>query len=279
MRSVNLAMPPPNDFERDCFDIVDGIESVVLESKRETHGNLNSRLDIPGKFDHRGIVRMGQASGSARLPSCFGTNAADLVAVGRLARRTDRESSGSSQNSKALVSHTIRALCGAERYVRGMVMVESRIMERLEFVSIPWQSELYSLAIDLRNRVLRLPLGLSFSDADIESERSQMHFGALHTSGLVGCVVLVAQPDGTAKLRQMAVEPNCQGTGVGKFLIQEVERVVIEQQISSINLHARKTAIGFYENLGYETQGNEFEEVTLPHVRMTKRLQRPGVAN
>jgi predicted GNAT family N-acyltransferase len=37
-------------------------------------------------------------------------------------------------------------------------------------------------------------------------------------------------------------------------------------------MHARKTAMGFYEKLGYEKIGDEFTEVTIPHYKMEKRL-------
>jgi predicted GNAT family N-acyltransferase len=37
-------------------------------------------------------------------------------------------------------------------------------------------------------------------------------------------------------------------------------------------MHARKSATGFYEKLGYTTDGQEFLEVTLPHVVMEKLL-------
>jgi hypothetical protein len=37
-------------------------------------------------------------------------------------------------------------------------------------------------------------------------------------------------------------------------------------------MHARKTALGFYEKLGYSRQGEEFTEVTIPHYIMEKAL-------
>jgi predicted GNAT family N-acyltransferase len=37
-------------------------------------------------------------------------------------------------------------------------------------------------------------------------------------------------------------------------------------------MHARKSAVGFYEKLGYEIEGDEFEEVTIPHYEMQKTL-------
>ena len=154
-----------------------------------------------------------------------------------------------------------------------MVVVEIGMADRLNFVSMPWQSERYRVAVDLRHRVLRLPLGLSFSDADLESERPQLHFAAIMDDDLVGCLVVDMQPSGIAKLRQMAVEPKFQRAGVGTFLVRKVESELIKQKVIAIKLHARKTAVGFYESLGYESQEGEFIEVTLPHLMMTKQLR------
>jgi len=35
-------------------------------------------------------------------------------------------------------------------------------------------------------------------------------------------------------------------------------------------LNARKTAVGFYEKLGYEKIGEEFPEINIPHYKMRK---------
>ena len=37
-------------------------------------------------------------------------------------------------------------------------------------------------------------------------------------------------------------------------------------------LNARTSAVPFYERLGYETRGEPFVEVTVPHLAMAKRL-------
>jgi hypothetical protein len=37
-------------------------------------------------------------------------------------------------------------------------------------------------------------------------------------------------------------------------------------------MHARKTAVGFYEKQGYEILGDEFLEVSVPHYEMRKKL-------
>ena len=37
-------------------------------------------------------------------------------------------------------------------------------------------------------------------------------------------------------------------------------------------MHARETAVGFYEKLGYKVVGDKFTEVTIPHYVMEKKL-------
>jgi ribosomal protein S18 acetylase RimI-like enzyme len=70
----------------------------------------------------------------------------------------------------------------------------------------------------------------------------------------------------------MAVPKNLQGKGVGRALMQFAENIARDRGYRKITMHARKTATGFYEKLGYNISGGEFIEVTLPHVVMEKRL-------
>jgi ribosomal protein S18 acetylase RimI-like enzyme len=70
----------------------------------------------------------------------------------------------------------------------------------------------------------------------------------------------------------MAVLNNLQGKGIGRALMQFAENIARDRGFKKITMHARKTATGFYEKLGYVISGGEFEEVTLPHVVMEKRL-------
>jgi predicted GNAT family N-acyltransferase len=37
-------------------------------------------------------------------------------------------------------------------------------------------------------------------------------------------------------------------------------------------MHARKIATGFYEKMGYVKVGHEFQEITIPHYLMEKKL-------
>ena len=70
----------------------------------------------------------------------------------------------------------------------------------------------------------------------------------------------------------MAVADDYQGKGIGKMLIDFAEQTASDNGFNKITLHARKTAVPFYEKLGYWIIGDEFIEVDIPHYEMEKNL-------
>jgi GNAT superfamily N-acetyltransferase len=74
------------------------------------------------------------------------------------------------------------------------------------------------------------------------------------------------------RLRQMAVPNNMQGKGVGRALMIFAENIARDLGYKRLSMHARKTALGFYQKLGYSVISPEFEEVTIPHYIMEKVL-------
>ncbi len=142
----------------------------------------------------------------------------------------------------------------------------------MKFVEIQWQSSLYEDEIKLRDQLLRAPLGLVFSEEDLQQESKQFHFGILDQSTLIACVVIVPLSPADAKLRQMAVAATHQRQGVGSNLIHNIESELQRRKFRMIELNARDVAVGFYEKLGYRKQGEEFIEVTIPHWKMIKPI-------
>jgi len=74
-------------------------------------------------------------------------------------------------------------------------------------------------------------------------------------------------------MRQVAVRHDLQGKGIGRALVRESERLAIDRGFTVMTLNARLSALPFYERLGYTTVGPEFQEVTIPHRRMEKRMK------
>ena len=129
--------------------------------------------------------------------------------------------------------------------------------------------------VALRAEVLRSPLGLAYSDAQLGSDVEQLHL-ALRLGQLLAGTLLVVPPDSAreGKLRQMAIRPGLQRGGLGTLLVRRGEDELRRLQASGVRLSARATAIGFYERLGYVAEGEPFLEVTLPHRLMRRRLDR-----
>jgi ribosomal protein S18 acetylase RimI-like enzyme len=130
----------------------------------------------------------------------------------------------------------------------------------------------YRQMIKLRDDILRKPLGLGFTEQELNDEKDNMLIGAFEDDRILGCCMLVEEKPGAVRLRQMAVLNDLQGKGIGRALIQFAENLARDHGYRSIIMHARTNAIGFYEKMGYKVKGNQFIEVTIPHFVMEKLL-------
>lgn len=126
--------------------------------------------------------------------------------------------------------------------------------------------------VTLRNDILRKPLGLSFDKEELDKEKDDILMGAFEDEKLLGCCLLTRVDPYTVRLRQMAVPNSMQGKGVGRALMIFAENIARDLGYRKLCMHARKTAIGFYQKLGYSITGDEFTEVTIPHYIMEKAL-------
>lgn len=131
----------------------------------------------------------------------------------------------------------------------------------------------YEQEIALREKILRKPLGLSFSKEELAREIKDIHLGAYRGEHLLGCLVLTVINEFKIKMRQVAVDESQQGLGIGQLLVQTSEARAQILGFSEIELNARATAVPFYLHLGYEAFGEPFIEVTVPHQKMKKQLK------
>jgi len=137
---------------------------------------------------------------------------------------------------------------------------------------IDHNSKEYKQMVDLRNEILRKPLGLSFDQKELDEEKDDVLMGAFEDDRLLGCCLLTKVDNSKVRLRQMAVPNSMQGKGIGRALMIFAENIARDLGYKVLLMHARKTAAGFYQKLGYTISGNEFEEVTIPHYVMEKNL-------
>jgi predicted GNAT family N-acyltransferase len=133
----------------------------------------------------------------------------------------------------------------------------------------------YDELVRLRYEVLREPLGLEYRPEDLSKEHADVHL-ALYDNDfrLLGCLLLRSPEElpRTAVMKQVAVRPELQGRGLGKRLVAAFEQRAREMGRTEVVLHARATAVPFYEKIGYRSFDDPFEEVGLPHRKMRKDL-------
>ncbi|HVE61599.1 MAG TPA: GNAT family N-acetyltransferase [Chitinophagaceae bacterium] len=137
---------------------------------------------------------------------------------------------------------------------------------------IDHNTQQYKDMIQLRDEILRKPLGLTFSPEELEKEKENLLIGAYEDDIMLGCCMLVEVAPDTVRLRQMAVLNDLQGKGIGKALMNFAENLARDRGYKKITMHARKNSVGFYEKMGYKLIGTEFEEITIPHYVMEKKL-------
>jgi predicted GNAT family N-acyltransferase len=148
--------------------------------------------------------------------------------------------------------------------------IENRFMPLKQ---IDYGTKEYEQMIKLRFEILRKPLHLDFSDEELEREKNDILIGAFEDDKMLGCCLLTKVDKHCVRLRQMAVQNNLQGKGIGASLMNFAENVARDRGYKKIIMHARKTAIGFYEKLGYTVTGKEFTEISIPHMVMEKKLR------
>lgn len=81
-------------------------------------------------------------------------------------------------------------------------------------------------------------------------------------------------PDG--QIGRMAVLENHRGTGVGAALLEAAVEKARHLGMTDVFLNAQSHALGFYEKLGFVSEGDEFDEAGIPHFRMTRTLAPPA---
>lgn len=133
-------------------------------------------------------------------------------------------------------------------------------------------SKEYQQMIMLRNEILRQPLGLTLTADELATEKEDILIGAFDEDVMLACCILTKTGHHALRLRQMAVQNNQQGKGIGASMMNFAEIIARDKGFKKLIMHARETAVGFYEKLGYKIVGDRFTEVTIPHFILEKNL-------
>jgi len=154
-----------------------------------------------------------------------------------------------------------------------MASCASALHNTLMLGTINYGSPEYQSMCRLRDEVLRKPIGLRLTEAETLCDKNDILLVCMKNEQAIACCILTKINSDTVQLRQMAVASDYQRKGLGQELLLFAERTAKENGYSAIRMHARKTATGFYEKIGYNVMGEEFMEVGILHFEMEKMLR------
>ncbi len=98
------------------------------------------------------------------------------------------------------------------------------------------------------------------------------HLLALQNNTPIGTArALLLEEDTVAKIGRVAVLESGRGLGIGHMIMQEMEKDSRLASAICFKLEAQTYALPFYEKLGYEAYGKEFDDAGIPHMRMKKK--------
>jgi predicted GNAT family N-acyltransferase len=133
-------------------------------------------------------------------------------------------------------------------------------------------AELEAPATAVRRAVFVAEQGVDESE-ELDGRDADAHHVVAYEDGTpVGTARLRLVDDAVAKAERVAVFEAHRETGVGTALMAAVEDIATERGATRMRLHAQTRVREFYERLGYEAVGEEFEEADIPHVAMVKEL-------
>ncbi|MBI2797799.1 GNAT family N-acetyltransferase [Candidatus Saccharibacteria bacterium] len=126
-------------------------------------------------------------------------------------------------------------------------------------------------AFDVRRTVFHDEQGISeeddFDGLDIQAD----HFIAFDGDKPVG-TARVRYIDGKAKVERVAVLKPSRGKGVGEEMMRDILDFIAKNGINEVYLDSQTSASRLYEKVGFVKEGEEFEEVGIPHVKMVAKL-------
>ena len=143
-----------------------------------------------------------------------------------------------------------------------------------KMIDIDFGSARYDELVELRYKVLLEPLGLKFLDSYRDKEIGYVHIGCVESldDKLVGGMMLIPLNDKEIRMMQVAVDGKYQREGVGHMMVAYAEERAKAAGYSRLIMHSMLSVVHFYETLGFEAEGDVFEENGITFVKMVKNI-------
>ncbi len=142
----------------------------------------------------------------------------------------------------------------------------------MEIREIEYQSDLYKEVIQLRDKILRKPIGRSIADDDLTVEKDYIHIAVIDDGRVIGTCQFKPLDDHSVLMKQVCIDDTYQGRQIGRRMFEASEEILRKKGITHIDVHARHTALGYYLKMGFVEVGETFIEVGLLHHGMSREI-------
>lgn len=137
--------------------------------------------------------------------------------------------------------------------------------KNIEVIAVNFQSEkstIRQVRLDIFVREQGVPEALEMDDRDDYCQ----HFLAYYNSQPIATARLDRWENG--KIGRLAVLPAYRRQSVGRQIMHAIHHYAMHFHLDAVWCHAQISALEFYRRLGYEAQGEIFEEAGIMHVAM-----------
>lgn len=127
----------------------------------------------------------------------------------------------------------------------------------MPIIKTPKTREDFKAYYALRYKVLREPWGHPKGTEKDDYEPISEHFMAVDekTAEVLGVIKLFEKAPGAGQVSHLAVATEHQHQGIGKFLIDTVEKRAREHGYKTLGAMTRATATAYFEKYGYHAAG------------------------
>lgn len=141
----------------------------------------------------------------------------------------------------------------------------------IDFKIVDHGSEEWKKAVELREQILRKPMGLIFSPEELDEEKNHVQIVGLINNEIIATTVLVPERP-KMKMQRVVVKDNLRNSALGSKMMSFCESYLMDEGYETVYCHARDSAVNFYLKNGYSGEGDYFDEDGIPHLKMRKNL-------
>lgn len=107
-----------------------------------------------------------------------------------------------------------------------------------------------------------------------ETDDRARHYVMYEGEKAIGCCRAYCDEDDPKHwhIGRIAVIPEMRGRGIGFMIVSETEEYIKKCGAEKVSLSAQLRVKGFYETLGYKTEGDVYYDEYCEHIRMVKML-------